>query len=1142
MNFPFQGGRLPIEARPSAPKQLRMSPLQWVVSSRKQVLLTMQASAIFLFAVCLQASATGLSQTVSFTGNDVPLKTVFTSLKKQTGYGVFYQNGESATLEGTNPVTLDLKNVSLDLFLQLTLRNQPLEYSVEGTTIFLKRKEDHPSVTVEVAPGEPINEIKGRVTNTKGEALANANITVKRTRRGTITDANGNFTLHNVNSDDVITISFIGYKPQSLPLRDRANLVVFMQPATDNLDKVVVQAYGTTSERLATGNIGVVSAEQIAKQPVMNALNVLQGQVPGAVVTDVSGYASGTVKVEIRGRNTINPNFPSDPLYIIDGVPLTILDVSNTASYGGGSPGFIQSGIGSPAYGQSPFFSINPADIESITVLKDADATAIYGSRASNGVILITTKKGKTDKTKFDLSFYQGIDKITHFVPLLNTPQYVAMRKEALQNDGLPVDIYNAPDLLVGDSTRYTDWQKQFWGGTGKISDVEGALMGGNTQTSFRLSGGYRYQKDLTATSGGNQRISTSFNLNHKSLDRRFSASLTSTYSYAYSDMIAISGYPTMPPNAPAPYDKYGNLNYSEWDAFLGSTQSNPFSNLLQPYKAKTNYLNSSLLLTFELLKGLTLKGNLGYNNVQVDQTMIMPIASMDPAIHPKGSNLFGYTRVHNIIAEPQLEYNSFINKGKLSLLSGFTYQANYTDGTNLRGIGYANDALLGSINAAPTKYVYYFQGQYKYTGVFARVNYNWANKYILNLNARRDGSSKFGPGRQFGNFGSAGMAWNFSEEKWIKEHLHFLSFGKLRASYGLLGGDQIGDYAYLTQWAFSPTMYNGYVPTYPIKHTDSLLHWEVNKKLEFAIDLAFLDDKLGLQASWYRNRCNDQLVPFPTPVFTGFDGVEANSPADVENTGFEFVFRAKTIDSKSFQWENRLSIGFNRNKLLSYPNISQSPYSSELEVGKSLNIRKLLHCTGVDPQTGLYTFTDKNKDGVITAYPTSPELDDRFDYDLSTKYEGSFNTEFSYKGWQLGLLFYFRKQMGVNAYVAMDPPGDMTNQPVEVFNNHWKQPGDHATFAKFTTSPADVSYNNFQYNSDGILTDASFIRLQNLDLSYILDPNKLKKAGIESLKLYIQCRNLFVLTHYKGTDPEVRSFQTLPKPKTITAGISLTF
>src|SRR5258708_22084629 len=322
MNFTFQVDNPAGTNMSSSPKQLIMRAVRGVVhpiaALPKQALLFMQLSAFLLLALGLQVSAATYSQTVSFTGKDVPLKTVLASVKKQTGYGVFFENGE-AMLQSSALVTIDLKNVSLELFLRVCLKDQPLEYTLEGKTIFIKKKEPVVTIAPPPTPGDPILQIKGRVTNDKGEPLVNANITVKRTGHGTVTDANGNFYLRNVNSEDMIMVTFIGYKTLSMPIKDRISLTVVLSATTNDLDKVVVQAYGTTTQRLATGNIGTVRAEDIEKHPVMNPIEALQGRVPGLVVSQINGYASAPFKVELRDRNAISSSQTGEPLYIIDG-------------------------------------------------------------------------------------------------------------------------------------------------------------------------------------------------------------------------------------------------------------------------------------------------------------------------------------------------------------------------------------------------------------------------------------------------------------------------------------------------------------------------------------------------------------------------------------------------------------------------------------------------------------------------------------------------------------------------------------------------------------------------------------------------------------------------------------------------------
>ena len=1099
-----------------------------------QFILIMKLTVLFLTIAILHVSAASFAQKITLSGQNQTLVTALESIHQQSGYALFY---DKTLVKQAGNVNVSFKELSLDEAMSAVLKDKPFTYTIIDKTIVIKQKV--PTVLDKIkAVLTPPTDVIGRVTNTHGQPLNGATVAIKRTQTGTLSDANGNFTVRGVLPSDTLVFSYLGYKRQFIKVGEQKDLKIVLEEATNQLDQVVIQAYGQTSQRLTTGDIGKVTSAQIEKQSSMNPLEALQGQVAGVVVTNTSGYASGSVKVEIRGRNTISPFFSSDPMYIVDGVPLTILNITNSESYATGSQGVIQSSLTSPANGQSPFFGLNPADIASIEVLKDADATAIYGSRASNGVILITTKKGKAGKTHLDLNVSEGISNTPRYYQMLNTQQYVSMREEALKNDGLPVDINNAPDLVAWGTTRYTDWQKFLWGGPGQLTDAQASLSGGDALTTFRIGMGYNYQKELTATTGNNNRASLSFDIDRKSPDQRFQVDLSGNYSITQSNLIYLPGSITIPPNAPPVYAPNGKLNFAGWVPLDGSF---PFGPLLQPYLSKTNNVNLDMNLSYELYKGLQVKANVGYNNIQNSQVYTLPIASQDPAFDPTGSTFAGISLAHNLIIEPQLEYNRIISKGKLNALVGGSYQGNITSAVSASGYGITNDALLSSVGNAPGQFANTSEGQYKYIAGFARLNYNWEDKYILNLNARRDGSTRFAPGRQFGNFGSVGGAWIFTEENWFKKHDAVLSFGKIRASYGTTGGDQIPDYQYLSQWSFGKFTYNNTLPLNPTGHSDSLIHWQVNKKAEIAIDLGFFKDRLTIEIDGYRNRCSDQLTRFPTALITGFNGVTSNLPATVENKGYEINFNGKLINTESFSWTMNFHIGVNRNKLIAYPNLIESPYRDIFVVGQPLNIIKVLHVTGVDPLTGLYAFQDVNKDGSITIDRSDLTSDDRHIIDISPKFDGGLTTNLTYKNFDLSIFFYFKKQMGINPLFSFTPPGDVANQPVEVLGR-WKNPGDIATAAKFTTQPGDQSYTNFFQYSDGTYTDASFIRLENLSLSYNLTSLFNKKAGITNFKVFLKGDNLFIITKYKGLDPEVQIINAPPRPRFISAGLSCNF
>jgi hypothetical protein len=305
---------------------------------------------------------------------------------------------------------------------------------------------------------------------------------------------------------------------------------------------------------------------------------------------------------------------------------------------------------------------------------------------------------------------------------------------------------------------------------------------------------------------------------------------------------------------------------------------------------------------------------------------------------------------------------------------------------------------------------------------------------------------------------------------------------------------------------------------------------------MELTLDLNFFKDRFNIEFTWYQNRCNNQLVSYPLPILTGFGNVTANSPADVRNRGIEFIFNSKIIEQENFSWNVSFNLSANRNVLLAFPNLSQSPYANILFIGKPLYLANSLHYMGVDPQTGQYTFQDRNKDGIVSNNlgPTG----DLYQIDLTPKYSGGMGSDFSYKGWQLNLFFHFKVQTGNNAFLNIQPPGGIGNVPAEVLNR-WQKPGDKAAFARFTMNP--VSSDFFLATSDAIYTDASFIRLTNLSLSYTLPAGSIKRLGLSNCRFYLKGENILVITKYKGVDPETQYFGGMPPAKIFTGGFQIT-
>ncbi|MBC8988222.1 SusC/RagA family TonB-linked outer membrane protein [Pedobacter sp. N36a] len=1121
-----------------------LKPNQLSPSLRRKIIMRIQLIFLIAFTAMLQVSASGFAQKININQTNISLEKALKLIREQSGYDVLY---DSKVIKKPTTVVLNVKNGTVVDALKQCLTGTGFTYRIEENTILIKEKTYVEEVLELISHQFQVNVIRGTVWTKKNNiSLAGATIMVKRTKKAVYADTYGRFTISDTRPSDTLVCSYIGYVTQDVPVGKQTEFMITLEETTNVLDAVVVQAYGRTTQRLTTGNIVRVTASDISKQLAVNPLLALQGLVPGLEITRSNGNDMSVPKVELRGRSSINSNFSGAPLYIVDGVPLTVLGSNNngsgreTQSYI--SPGMDQGSL-SNAGGISPLYSINPADIESIEVLKDADATAIYGSRGGNGVILITTKKGKPGKTDFSVSGKQGLKRVVQRWDLLNTAQYLDMRRQAFANDGLTPTTINAPELFRYDPNRYTDWQDYLYGYSGQYTDFQVGLSGGDRQTSFRISSAVNRVKDVAVMAGANQRVSASSNLSHKSLDNRFSMNFSNSFASFLNNASSLGNIAILPPNGPEAYDEKGKLNFSEWqDNMFEFSQSQSGS------KGSGTSLTSSLNLGYSLLKNLSVKVNLGYNSMLSDQRFTIPLSSYNLAANPNAQSSISSanTNIKNFLIEPQMEYNNFIGKGKLNALLGATYQSTSTKLMRVSARGFASDEQLQSINSATTFDNTESALFHKYLGVFARLNYNWEDKYILNLNGRRDGSSRFGPANRFGNFGSIGAAWIASEEPWVKNNLpQFISLLKFRGSYGVTGSDGIGDYQYLTQWGSNGSgskllPYEGANPVVPQIQPNDDFHWQQNKKSEVALGLAFFKDMMNLDISLYRDYSNNQLLSFPTPGYTGFTSVVLNSPAEVENSGIELSFSARILDTKNFSWQAGFNFSINKNLLVGYPQFEESPYYSAYKIGQSLNNTYVFHFTGVDPQTGENTFQDVNGDGKIlyvANIPSGTGTDDRLvAINTSPDFFGGMSQSFRYKNVSLTAGFTYFKQRGIE---RIGPSGNK-NRSLYEYENTWKNPGDQALFPKLTT--LNKTSNNNYATSDAAYVDASFIRLQSIQLGYVLPVNKLRSIGISNLSVNVTGDNIFVLTHYKGLDPEVRQFGGQPLTRTITIGLNCTF
>lgn len=962
--------------------------------------------------------------------------------------------------------------------------------------------------------------INGTVTDANG-ALAGVTITSHGTQQSTISDTKGNYSLM-TSADSTLTFSFIGYKDVTTAVDGRTTIDIIMTEDATTLQEVTVNAgYYTVKDKLRTGSISKITSKDLEKQPVTNVIAAMQGRMAGVNITQTSGVPGGGFEIQIRGQNSIRAEGNS-PLYLIDGIPYSSETVGNSRTTS------IMPTLA------NPLNSINPSDIESIEVLKDADATAIYGSRGANGVVLITTKKGQQGKTRFSASISKGAGAATKFMKLLNTEQYLSMRNEGFANDGVAPGFMDYDVNGTWDPNRYTDWQKELLGGTVNYTDATASVSGGNANTQFLVSGTFHDETTVFPGDFGYRRNVLRSNLNHTSEDQRFKISLSSAYTTQGNDQPAtdISRIALqLAPNAPALYSADGSLNWEN------STWENPLGSLAGKYQTKTYDFIANSLLSYKILPELELKTSFGITDTKHDETKTQPSTMYDPAyeVGTEYSQLFvNATTRRSWILEPQISWSKQWKYGKTELLAGGTFQQQKGSKILTEGDGFSSNSLIYNMASAFT--VLTLQDQqtdYKYQAFFGRLNYSYQDKYIVNLTGRRDGSSRFGPGKQFANFGAVGAAWLFGDETFLKDKT-ILSFGKLRTSYGITGNDLIGDYQFLDTFLSSGVSYNGVIGLQPTRLYNPNFGWETNKKFEIALETGFLKDRIFFTIGWYSNRSSSQLVGIPMPATTGFSSLQGNLDATVENRGTELTLRTVNFQKDNFKWVTNFNISFSKNKLLSFPNLEGSTYRNQFVIGEALNIRKLYHYTGVDAQTGLFTYEDVNGDGSINS------LDRQSVKDFNPEFFGGLGNQLTYKRWQLDFMLQFVKQENYTSAVMTGMPGVMVNQPVEVLD-HWQSPGNSGNYQLYSAGNNGAAYDAFlkYFESDGVVGDASYVRLKNVALSYRVPEKWLFGANC---RITLEGQNLLTFTSYKGRDPEFKTYGYLPPLRVITAGLQFTF
>ena len=975
-----------------------------------------------------------------------------------------------------------------------------------------------------------IRNVKGIVTeNLNNKPLSGVSVFQEGSDVVTMSSSSGVYNVQVSGENPVLVFRHPDYPDRKIPIGNRVSVDVSLDKDNGKekqIEEVILNAgYYKVAERESTGSISRITAKEIENQPVNNVLQSAQGRMAGVSITQNSGVPGGGYDIQIRGRNSLRNKNNSEidgnqPLYVIDGIPF------------GSEMSSQYSASVLPGRSINPLNSINPDDIEKMEILKDADATAIYGSRGANGVMLVTTKKGRSGKVGLNFNTSYGFSSIISNLKLMDTEQYLSMRKQAFANNNITAYPATAYDVNgTWDQSRHTDWPKSLLGNLASFSNTQLSVNGGSETTSFLLSMGHSEQTTVFEKDFKYKSSNLSSQISHRSKDQKFNLNISNTFSIQNNDVVRADltrqAY-NLAPNAPALYNGDGSLNWQN------NTFNNPVASFNATYGNENKQFLNSINLQYSLFKDFSIKLNGGLNYQIFEELSLQPNTMYNPAVASGQASATSRASKSDqsrlsFIIEPQANWSHTFGNHQIDVLAGGTFQRETSDQNSLTGIGFESNIFIENIGAAKTKIIGdELSTEYRYAALFGRFNYQFKKRYILNVTGRRDGSSRFGTNKKFANFGAVGAAWLFSEEQFLKES-SWLSFGKVRGSFGTAGSDNIGDYQYIDTYTVSSTNpYNNVNGLIPSRLYNPDYSWEKTTKLEAAIELGLFRNRVNLTTAWYRNRSTNQLIGYQLPSVAGFTSVLSNLNAEVENTGLEIELSGKPLNGK-LKWETGVNLTFPKNRLISFPGLEGSTYANQFMIGYSTSIIKLYQLEGLNSQTGAYVFTDYNGDGKIS----SPQ-DNRVVEDLTVKYFGGWNNSLTFQNWNLSFLFQFVNQKNRNYNNAMPVPGSMNNQPIQVLDV-WSPGNPNGSYMPYT-SLSNPLHSLFQ-SSTASVSDASYIRLKNVQLSYAIP---LKDSAFKSIRIYFQGQNLLTFTKYFGVDPEFSAMGFLPPLKTCSFGLQL--
>ncbi|QIL75660.1 SusC/RagA family TonB-linked outer membrane protein [Hymenobacter sp. HDW8] len=967
--------------------------------------------------------------------------------------------------------------------------------------------------------------VTGRVTDADGSGLPGVTVLERGTTNGVSTSADGAFSL-TVQPNAFLVVSSIGYNTQTISIGNQSEINVRLATNETVLNEAVVVGYGSQSKSEVTGSVTQLSSKDVENVPVVSFEQAIQGRTPGVTINQTSGKLGAGVQIRVRGASSVTAS--NQPLYVIDGIPVTSQDV------------------GTDVEPLNPLADLNPNDIESITILKDAASAAIYGSRASNGVVLVTTKSGRQGQTKVNVGYYVGTSETTRRQKFLNAAQYKELFTESLGNIGITeqedLEAVFADFGMDLNTDVDQNWSEEAFR-TGKVSQYDANVSGGDAKTRFYLSTTYN---DQTGVIIGNRfrRGSARINLDH-SITEKVKVGLNLSLTRSVNDRIPNDNAFTnpvqlnaLPPLQPKIDPETGELN-----------QRTLYTNNLVDISRVTNRAGtyrsfSNAYLSFNPIKNLTIRTEAGADFLNLNEDIYAPAGTSSGG--NTGEGFSSQTQVLNYTTNNTANYLLTLNEANtIEALAGFSFQRSDLKQTSAEGRGFPNDEFTRIASAAiKTGGSSSSRDEFSFVSFFGRVNYAYQGKYLLSGSVRRDGSSRFGANNQYGTFGAGSVGWVISEEGFLQDN-SIVNFLKLRASYGLTGNAEIGNF--LSRGLFTALPYAdqaGIRPSTVVGNPD--LSWESTAQTDIGLEFGFLDNRISGEIDVYQKNTDDLLLGRQLLYVNGYSTVTENV-GKLENRGLEISLNTRNFD-KEFKWNTNFNISFNRNEITELTAPIQSGQLASVREGEPIGVFWGRKYAGVDPANGdaLYYAEDGSTTNDITESPLQVVGNPNPDY------TGGITNTFSFKGFDLSVLgqFVYGNDIYNSAGIYQSVNGDyFDNQTIDQLDR-WQNPGDITDVPQARFGDA----NGTQASSRWV-TKGSFLRVKNVTFGYTLPSSVAKLGFLQTARLYVQAQNLATITNYDGYDPEVNTaafgqgnyvlgvdFYTPPLAKTFLVGINLGF